>query len=365
MPSELDVFPERGSDIAGRVDSLFGFVLAVSIFFSLLIAGLILYLGVKYRRRAPDEVGLTDKAPASLEVLWTVIPLGLVLFFFAWGADVYFAIFRPPADAVQYFAIGKQWMWKFQHPDGRSEINDLHIPVGQAVRMTMTSEDVIHSFYVPEFRVKSDVVPGRYTTLWFRATAPGTYKLFCAEYCGGEHSKMIGRVIAMDPSRYEEWLSGGGTGPGMSAVVSGEALFNAKGCPTCHRPDTAARAPILVGLFGKNVTLKDGAAVKADEGYFRESILEPAAKVVAGYQPVMPTYKGQITEDEIIQILMYIRSQKAPDVAAGDVHGLAPLDAGPMPDPKVEPDAAPYDATNDEKSDEKNSRDDAGAGRRP
>jgi cytochrome c oxidase subunit 2 len=355
MPSDLDVMPERGSDIAARVDTLFYFVLAVSAFFSLLIAGLIFYFGVKYRRRSPDEVGLTDKAPASLEVLWSIVPLGFVLLFFGWGADVYFAIFRPPADAVQYFAVGRQWMWKFQHPDGRSEINDLHVPVGQAVKLTMTSEDVIHSFYVPEFRVKSDVVPGRYTTIWFRASAPGTYRLFCAEYCGGEHSKMIGRVIAMDPSRYEAWLSGGRTG--MSAVASGEALFNSKGCPTCHRPDTAARAPILAGLFGKTVELQGGATVTADEGYFRESILEPAAKVVAGYQPVMPTYKGQLNEDEIIQILMYIRSQRGPSAAAGDVHGLAPLDAGPMPEPNAEPDAA----TNIEKD----GRDDAGAGRRP
>lgn len=308
MP-ELKLFPDRASALAERVDSLTLFALAISAFFSLLIAGLIFYFGLKYRRRREDEVGRTlGRATTVLEVTWTIIPLGIVLFLFGWGMDVYFDLSRPPSNAVQYYVVGRQWMWKIQHPDGRSEINELHVPVGQPIKLTMTSEDVIHSFFVPAFRTKMDVVPGRYTTLWFRANKVGTFPLYCTEYCGVEHSRMIGRVIVMDLHEYEAWLSG--SQPTMSAVTSGETIFQARGCASCHRPDTDVRAPRLAGLMGKQVKLQGGALVEADETYIRESILEPRAKVVAGYEPVMPTYKGQIGEEELARLITYIASQK-------------------------------------------------------
>jgi cytochrome c oxidase subunit II len=299
--------PVQATDLARAVDQLFGFTVLYSVFFSLLIAGLLFYLGLRYRRRAAAETGAKGgSAPASLEIVWSVVPLGIVLFTFYWGADVFFQIMRPPAGAEEYFVVGRQWMWKVQHPDGPKEINEMHVPVGRSIKLTITSEDVIHSFYVPAFRVKTDAIPGRYTTAWFRATQPGTYHLFCTEYCGTEHSKMIGRVIVMAPAAYEEWLAGGRWE--KSPGASGADIFQARGCPTCHRPDTAARAPILNGLFGKEVALAGGGVVTADEAYLRESILRPAAKVVSGYPRIMPAYEGQLSEEEILLLIAHIRS---------------------------------------------------------
>ncbi len=310
MRSELPDFltpPRAASDLARRVDEVFGFTVLYSVFFSVLIAGLLLYLGLKYRRRSPDEVGTHGGvAPATLELVWSGVPLAILLVTFFWGAEVAFEITRPPADADEYFVVGRRWMWKVQHPDGPKEINELHAPVGRAIKLTMTSEDVIHSFYVPAFRVKSDVIPGRYTTVWFRATQPGTYHLFCAEYCGTEHSKMIGRIIVLPPYEYEQWLSRGRWE--KSPGATGEEIFRARGCPTCHRPDTAARAPILDGLFGQTVTLATGDTVTADEVYLRESILRPAVKMVRGYSPIMPAYEGQLSEEETLLLIAYVRS---------------------------------------------------------
>jgi cytochrome c oxidase subunit 2 len=306
--------PPEGSTLAGEVDDLYWFAVVVAAFFSLLIAGLIFYLGLKYRRKHASQRGAppdTGPGPLALEITWSVIPLSIMLFLFYWGARVYLAQSRPPADADEYFVTGRQWMWKVQHPDGPREINELHAPVGRAIRLTMISEDVIHSFYVPAFRIKQDVLPNRYTTTWFRATQPGVYHLFCAEYCGTAHSGMVGRIIIMDPFEYEAWLAGGRTSS-AEAPRSGEDVFNARGCPTCHRPDSAARGPILNGLAGSTVQLADGSAVTADDTYIRESILRPAAKVVAGYQPIMPAFEGQIPEDEMILLVTYIRSLKGP-----------------------------------------------------
>ncbi len=281
---------------------------AVTIFFSILIAGLIILFMVRYKRRAAGEFGKPVHGSTKLEIAWTVIPLAIVLFLFGWGAKVFFSLSRPPADAVEYFVVGKQWMWKIQHPDGKREINELHVPVGPPIKLTMTSEDVIHSFFVPAFRVKADVLPGRYTTIWFEATKPGRYHLFCAEYCGAEHSLMGGWIYVMERADYENWLAGVTTG--QTVVASGEELFTQRACNTCHRPDTKARAPILHGLFGAKVLLRDGSQVVADENYLRESILNPAAKVVAGYEPVMPTFQGQITEEELIQLMSYLKTLK-------------------------------------------------------
>jgi len=312
MFENAPLFPERASAIARQVDHLFFFALGGAVFFSLLIAGLIFYLGVRYRRRSPSEIGRPpspgSRATTILEATWSLVPLGLMLFLFVWGARVYFAIARPPAGADELSVVGKQWMWKIQHPEGNREINELHVPVGRPIKLTLTSEDVIHSFFLPEFRIKTDVLPGRYSTLWFQADRIGTYHLFCTQYCGAEHSRMIGRVIVMEPHDYQAWL--GGERHGRTPAASGEALFVSKACNTCHRQDTAARAPILAGLIGKRVALQGGRSVLADEGYVRESILNPQAKIVAGYQPIMPTFKGQLSEEELLQLIDYVKTLK-------------------------------------------------------
>jgi cytochrome c oxidase subunit II len=306
MWQNLPLLPEQASTIASRVDALFLFVLAVVVLFGTLIFVLIVYFAVKYRRRAGQGTPKLIAGNLVLELLWTVIPLALTMVMFFWGAFVYVEITNPPADAIEIIAVGKQWMWKLQHPDGHQEINELHVPVGRPVKLTMTSEDVIHSFFVPAFRIKMDVLPGRYSNAWFEATRPGRYRLFCAEFCGTQHSGMIGSVIVLELSEYEGWLSG--RAAGISTAKLGEGLFQRLGCVSCHRPDGAVAAPSLVGLFGRHVKLADGRSVVADEDYIRESIIDPRAKVVAGYQPVMPTYRGLISEDGILQIIAYLKS---------------------------------------------------------
>jgi len=312
--SQLPLFPESASSVAPQVDALFYAWTAVSIFFTALIAILIIYFMSKYRRRHEDQVGLPERAPVWLEIGWSAIPLVIALAMFAWGTQVFVKIYRPPSDAVTFYGVGKQWMWKFQHPTGQREINTLHVPVGQAIQMKLTSEDVIHSFFVPAFRVKQDAVPGRYTSIWFRATKPGVYHLFCAEYCGGEHSRMIGSVVVLEPRQYEEWLAGGPAAQNMT--VSGAELFQQLTCQTCHgeggsgagMAGMAPRAPSLVGLYNRQVALADGRKVIADDSYIRESILNPMAKVTAGWQPIMPTFQGQITEEQLTGLISYVKS---------------------------------------------------------
>ena len=249
----------------------------------------------------------------ALEILWSVIPFGLTMVMFTWGASIYFNESRPPDNALDIYVVGKQWMWKLEHLEGQREINELHIPVGRAVRLTMTSEDAIHSFFVPAFRTKQDVVPGRYTTTWFKPTKAGKYHLFCAEYCGTNHSRMSGWVYVMEPRDYEAWLSGGASGG--SLAENGQKLFDELACGNCHKPDGSGRCPSLTGLFGKTVQLAGGGTVKADEGYIRESILQPQAKIVAGYGPIMPTFQGLVTEEGVMQLIEYIKSLGPPPAA--------------------------------------------------
>jgi cytochrome c oxidase subunit 2 len=309
---DAPLFPPRASEMARDIDLLFFTMLGITIFFSTLIAVLIFYFMVRYHRRSPTQVGREIHGNTMvLETTWIIVPLVIALTIFAWGARIYFAAARPPPDAKQFYVIGKRWMWKVEHPGGKREINELHVPRGQAIKLKMTSEDVIHSFFIPAMRVKADVIPGKYTTLWFNADTVGIYHLFCSQYCGTEHSRMVGRVVVMEPTEYEQWIGGAGA-PGAGGVPSGEDLFVAKACNTCHRADTTARAPMLQGLFGKTVLLTDGQTVAADEAYIRESILNPAGKVVAGYQPIMPTFRGQITEEEIIQLIRYVQALKPP-----------------------------------------------------
>jgi cytochrome c oxidase subunit II len=308
MNPGFPLFPEQASTMAGHVDGLFFFLLGIAVFFASLIFFLVIFFAVKYRRRSEDERPRPIRGSLGLEIFWTVVPLGLTMVMFVWGALLFFDTNHPPRNAVEINVVAKQWMWKAQHPEGQREINELHVPVGQPVKLMMTSEDVIHDFYVPAFRVKKDVLPGRYSTLWFQATKPGEYHLFCAQYCGTQHSGMVGQVIVMEPSDYMRWLGGGATG--VSMAEAGEKLFQRLGCSTCHRSDGMGRGPSLVGLFGKPVQLQGGKTVTADENYIRESILDPRAKITAGYEPVMPFFKGLISEDGILQIMAYIKSLK-------------------------------------------------------
>src|SRR6516165_5041973 len=315
---KFELFPIQASTLAPEVDHLLYFLLAITVFFTLLIFGAIFYFAIRYRRRSEFELPHVPHTGYTLEIVWSVIPFGLTMVMFTWGASIFFNASRPPNDAIQIYAVGKQWMWKLEHIEGQREINELHIPVGRPVRVTMASEDVIHSFFVPAFRTKQDVVPGRYSTTWFTPTKPGRYHLFCAEYCGTNHSAMIGWVYVMEPSEYQNWLSGG---PKGSLVQAGAKLFEDLACVNCHKEDGSGRCPSLKGLFGQTVLLTGGATVEADEAYVRESILDPAAKVVDGYQPLMPTFRGQVTEEDVVELIEYVKS-------------LAPKPTGELPSQK-------------------------------
>jgi cytochrome c oxidase subunit 2 len=306
-------FPEQASTVAGKVDALFLFLVAVTVVFSGLIFFLVLVFVLKFRRKSDNERPRAIHGSLPLELLWTIIPLGITMVIFVWGAYLYFAMTVPPASAMEIYVVGKQWMWKLQHPGGQREINELHVPADRPVKLTMTSEDVIHSFFVPAFRVKRDVVPGKYTSVWFQATKTGEYYLFCSQYCGTSHAVMGGRIIVMEPTDYERWLAGGVAEESLPAA--GERLFTRLGCNTCHRTDGTGRAPSLVGKFGKTEKLTTGETVLVDETYVRESILNPQAKLVAGYPPIMPTFKGLVTEDGLLQLIAYIKSLKMEEKA--------------------------------------------------
>jgi cytochrome c oxidase subunit 2 len=308
------LFPEQASSNASRVDALFFFELGILFFFSSLICILILALGIHYRRGSRADRSRPPIAGPWLEATWMIIPLLLSFVMYAWGTNVFFHLYEAPAEAFEVSVVAKQWMWQLQHPEGRAEINELHLPLGRAVKLTMTSQDVIHSFFVPAFRAKQDVLPGRYTTLWFRPTKIGRHHLFCAEYCGTNHSLMTGWVHVMEPTDYERWLTEGGDGPAMAE--EGERLFVDHHCAGCHRGSQTVRAPRLEGVFGHPVPIQEGNNVHfvlADDRYVRDSILMPKSQVVAGYEPVMPSYQGQISEPDLLKILAYIKSIGAKD----------------------------------------------------
>ena len=314
MQVRLPFTPEQASTVSGQVDALYAYLVAITLFFSLLVAGLVFYFAVRYRRRNDEEIPRPIAGSLTLETIWTVIPFIISMSIFAWGASLYFTLYRIPPNTIEIFAVGKQWMWKFQHTEGQREINELHVPVGRKVKLTLTTEDVIHAFAVPAFRIRTDVVPGKYTTVWFEATKPGRYHLYCTEYCGTNHSGMYGYVEVLEPAAYQAWLAGGGS---ESPAAQGEKLFQSLGCATCHRTDTQGRGPMLTGVFGKQQQLADGANVLADEAYIRESILNPQAKTVAGFQQIMPTYQGQVSEEQLLQLIAYVRSLGAPQAGAG------------------------------------------------
>jgi cytochrome c oxidase subunit II len=297
--------PADASTSADRVDHLYFFLTGITLFFTFLIFGTIFYFMIKYRRRSEAERPPATEQSTALEMTWIVIPSLICIGLFFWGTSLFFAEARPPQGAMEVFVVGKQWMWHLQHPEGPREINHLHIPVDVPVRLTMTSEDVIHDFFVPEFRVKMDVVPGRYTSEWFQATKPGTYHLFCAQYCGTLHSGMTGTIEVLTPTDYAEWLRDNATTESMAQT--GQQLFTQLGCDTCHLSGSGA-GPALQGRFGKQVTLRDGQNRVMDEAYIRQSILDPSSLPLPNYRPVMPTFRGQVSEEQILQLIAYIKS---------------------------------------------------------
>jgi len=310
MKSTFSLLPEQATQFAVEIDNLYLFILAVSVFFTLLVGALVITFAVKYRRRSNSERPEPPHEDSSLEIISGAVLMVLMLIMFFWGAKLFFKGNRPPPDSMEISVVGKQWMWKLQHPEGKREINALHVPVGQNIKLTMTSEDVIHSFYIPAFRVKNDVLPGRYTTVWFKPTKEGTYNLFCTEFCGTEHSRMVGWVTVMSESDYAEWLRSSGTASTAqeTPVAAGTRLFSELGCATCHHPESASLGPNLVGVYGTKQKLMDGTEVMADENYLRESILNSQAKLLAGYPPIMPVFKGLISEEQLSQLIAYIKS---------------------------------------------------------
>jgi cytochrome c oxidase subunit 2 len=346
MLFQLFIFPPQAATNALEVDLLYFFMVALCGVIAVAVVAIMIYLGLKYRRSPENTVGADIHGSTTLEIVWSVIPFFIVMGIFAWGTSLYFKLSVPPANATEMFVTGKQWMWKIQHMNGRREINNLHVPIGKPIKLTLASEDVIHSFYVPAFRVKADVVPGRYSTMWFEATETGVFHLFCAEYCGTEHSRMIGSVTVMDPADYEKWLvtgnpspvdvaagtasgaagaiataaaaTAGGVAGGGTPVEIGAKLFQEKACFTCHLTQPGGIGPILVNVPGHEVELQTGEKIVADDAYLRESILTPMAKTVKGFPPAMPTFQGQLTEEQVMALIAYIKSLggNAPGAAA-------------------------------------------------
>jgi cytochrome c oxidase subunit 2 len=373
---DFPLFPDRASTIAGEVDLLFFALIGLSLVFIVAIVACIFYFAVKYRRGSHADRSNPVNESLFVETTWMIIPTVLGVGMFGWAATSYFDMQRQPSgEAMEIYATGKQWMWKFQHPGGAREINTLHVPAGRPIEVTLTSQDVIHSFFVPAFRIKQDALPGRYTKTWFEATKPGTYHLLCAEYCGTEHSQMGGKVHVMEPAAYAQWLETGATGgsntepgtgrrertptgglddpseepmdpdarrrneqeppapPPQAMAEAGRQLFEKLRCNSCHRVDSTAlypaTGPVLEGLYGHPAELQNNRTIIADAQYIRTSILYPQQKLVAGYPPVMPTYKGQINEDELMQLVAYIKSLSEPRETGSGTRQPPPATAAP------------------------------------
>ena len=310
MGENFPLWPTGASAISGQTDALMLFLLALTGFITVIIFITIFVFAIRYRKER-NPVATDIHGSNILEITWSILPLGIFMIMFVWGAFIYLREFRPPANAMEIFGVGKQWMWKFEHPEGQREIDELHVPLGRDVMMTLISQDVIHDLFIPAFRVKTDVLPGRYTTLWFRATKPGRYHLFCSQYCGTMHSGMIGEVVVMEPATYAAWLAGGNAEGSLAST--GQKMFQQLGCSNCHRFDTQGRGPNLVGVYGKPVLLDDGRTVVADDNYLRESILSPGAKVVAGFRPIMPSFNGILNEEQLLSVVSYIKSISQPE----------------------------------------------------
>ncbi len=313
MSGSGNIFLPKGtSTVAPQVDALFSFVFIVSIILFVIVVGGTFLFVFRYRKQKRQKVTFTEDLSENtkLEVVWTIIPFILVLIVFFWGFKSYMNIRLAPGDAIDVKVTAQKWFWQFDYPDGVSSTNELVVPVGVPVRLTMSSQDVIHSFFVPNFRVKMDVLPNRYTVAWFEATEPGEYDLFCTEYCGTGHSKMLGKVRAVSENQYLAWIEENSSfGEGVSLPELGAKLYKAKACNTCHSTDGSPLVgPSFKGVYGHRVELSDGSTVTADENYLRESILKPQAKVVKGFQPVMPTYQSILKPREVDALIEYIKS---------------------------------------------------------
>jgi cytochrome c oxidase subunit II len=314
MFAGIPLFPEQASTLAPRVDNLYFFIVAVTAFFGIVTSVVVIWFAMKYRTNDPMAIGARITGSIPLELAWSLIPFVISIVIFVWATDVFFDIYRPPDQTLEIYSTGKRWMWKFQHLDGKAEINELHVPVGRAVKVTFTSEDVLHSLYFPAFRTKADAIPGRYSSVWFTPTTVGEYHLFCAEYCGTKHSGMIGKVVVMEAADYQAWLSGSG---GEGTLASrGERLFTDLACVTCHRDDGTGRGPSLVSKFGSQEKLQSGEVVTVNDSYVRESILTPQLKIVAGYQPLMPTFQGMVNEESVMALIEYVKAKRASGQAA-------------------------------------------------
>jgi cytochrome c oxidase subunit 2 len=300
------LFPAEASGISPYVDELYFFLLLMTVVGTLLV--IVLVFSLRYRRER-NPVATQIEGSTLLEATWTIIPLAIFLLTFVWGALLYFRIYDPPTNAMNIYVVGKQWMWKAEHPGGQHEINALHVPAGQNVQLTMISQDVFHSFSIPDFRVKREVIPGRYSTVWFNATTPGVYHLFCTQYCGTQHAGMIGQITVLTPDDYKKWLAESTSG--MSLAQNGERLFASMGCNSCHSGNAAARGPNLAGVYGSRLTLTDGSQVLVNDAYLRDAILNPSQHVTAGFAPIMPTYQGQISEDGLIDLVEYIKNMQS------------------------------------------------------
>jgi cytochrome c oxidase subunit 2 len=347
--STIPLLPEQASTFALQVDLLYLFLTVVSAFFTVLVSGLIVFFAVKYRRRSDADRPPMTVANLLLEIIWIVVPLAISFVMFFWGAIIFFKMASPPKEAMDVYVTGKQWMWKIQHINGHREINELHVPVGKPVRLTMTSEDVLHSFYIPAFRIKADVIPGSYSKMWFEATKPGKYHLFCAEYCGTKHSGMIGSVIVMEQRDYDAWL---GSTQDSSLAEAGKKLFKTMGCVNCHSAQSDIKGPNLEGIYNKQVRLQNGSTVTADERYLRESLLVPNAKLTEGFPANMPSYQGLITEEQILQLISYMRTlnpvvtSNTGNKAATTVTATTPnAQATPTPKAEATPAQTPKPAT--------------------
>ena len=299
------LFPREASTIAPYMDALYFFLLGMTVVGVALVATIITVFSLRYRRSV-HPVATQIEGSTLLEATWTIIPLGIFLICFVWGALLYFRIYTPPVNSMNIYIVGKQWMWKAEHPGGQHEINALHVPTGQNIQLTMISQDVFHSFSIPDFRIKREVIPGRYSTVWFNATTPGEYHLFCTQYCGTNHSQMIGEVTVLSPEDYKKWTEESTSG--MSLAQNGERLFASMGCNACHSGNAAARGPSLAGVYGTTLQLTNGAQVLVNDAYLRDAILNPSQHVTAGYSPIMPTYQGQISEDGLIDLVEYLKN---------------------------------------------------------
>jgi cytochrome c oxidase subunit 2 len=294
--------PPEASTFAPQVDALFLFELGIAAFFTFLIFTCIVYFCIRYRRRSDDEIPPKMPHHYGLEATWTVVPFLLMLVMYFWGAGLYVHMKRPAEHGMEIHVIGKQWMWKIEHPEGVREIDEMHVPVGVPIKLVLASQDVIHDFFIPAFRMKQDLIPGSYVTEWFQATQTGTYYLFCSQYCGAGHSSMVGKIYVMSQSDYEAWLAG--AVPAETPAAAGQQLFTSLGCVQCH----GQRAPTLAGLYGSKVSLQDGSTVVADEQYLRNAITDPSGQIVAGFPAVMPSYLGQISEEQLYELIQYIKS---------------------------------------------------------